>query len=155
MKRKRRHRTEKVANDPREEGRAQCTCGSKRTAEDELQEEREEASRTRSTGDELPILDASSSVAPNADGEVDIGGPRQSTQLKRPQDVEAHTRRSTTSSSCPTEAKEIEQMLQAACKSSEEKLTRRDGGLLERRLRTAALHGVAAGGSEVIKTELG
>ena len=43
--------------------------GVKRKADDELQEEREEASRTRSTegGDELPIPEASSSVAPNGD----------------------------------------------------------------------------------------
>ena len=34
-------------------------------------------------------------------------------------------------------------------------VTRRDGGLLVRGLRTAALHGVTAGGSEVIKPEFG
>ena len=64
--------------------------GVKREADDELQEERVEASRTRSTagGDELPIPEANSSVAPNGDGEVAMGGSKQSTQLKRPQNDE-------------------------------------------------------------------
>ena len=63
--------------------------GVKRKADEELQEEREDASRTRSTegGDELPITEASSSVS-NGDGQVDMGGSRQSTQLQRPQDDE-------------------------------------------------------------------
>ena len=64
--------------------------GVKRKADDELLEEQEESSRTRSTegGDELPIPGASSSVAPNTDGEVDMAGSKQTTQLKRPQDDE-------------------------------------------------------------------
>ena len=38
---------------------------------------------------------------------------------------------------------------------TEDHVTRRDGGFLVRGLRTAALYGVAAGGSEVVKPELG
>ena len=82
MKRERRHRPENVANDPRKEGESSMQGEAKRKAEHELQEEREEASRTRSTeGNEPPLLEASSSVSPNVDGEVGMGGPRKSTQL--------------------------------------------------------------------------
>ena len=99
----------------------------KRKADDELLEEREEASRTRSTegGDELPIPEASSSVG--------MGGSRQSTQLKRPQGDEPaqedqpQARRARLEILCSfvhgyldqgedmhQEAKEIKQLIQAA-----------------------------------------
>ena len=61
----------------------------KRKAEDKLQAE-VEARRMRSTegGDELPIPGASSSAAPNADGEVSRRSSVPSTQLKCAHDNE-------------------------------------------------------------------
>ena len=88
VKQEKRHRAEKVAKDSRKEGRAQG--GAKLSAEDELQD-KVEVSRVRSIegGDELPIPEATSSVASDADGEVSMRSPGPSTQMKRPHDNES------------------------------------------------------------------
>ena len=91
MKRKRHHLLEKGGQRSSESSESSMQGEEvKRKADEELQEEREDASRTRSTegGDELPITEGSSSVVSNGDGQVDMGGSRQSTQLQRPQDDE-------------------------------------------------------------------
>ena len=78
----RRHRPEHVANNPRKEGTAPCKGGEEPSAKPTMNFKKNEKkpALTRSTdgGEELPIPEASSSVSPNADGEVDMGGPRKS-----------------------------------------------------------------------------